>query len=134
MNFFTPYKKRANAFTYIPRFYDPIKEAREQRRRELRGESIETDNAEYSPGMYLRTQREARAERRRNGADKRKRGSSVVIAFAAVLVILFVYMVYPRITEMLSGARRAVPAVTVEEEEFNPYAPITIVPNDYVEE
>ena len=35
---FTPFKKHANKFNYIPRYYDPEKEAREQRRAELRGE------------------------------------------------------------------------------------------------
>ena len=37
MGWFTPYKRRANEFNYTPRFYDPVKEAREQRRAE-RGE------------------------------------------------------------------------------------------------
>ena len=32
---FTPFKKHANKFNYIPRYYDPEKEAREQRRAEL---------------------------------------------------------------------------------------------------
>lgn len=132
MSLFAPYKKRANAFNYTPRFYDPIKEAREQRRRELRGESVETDNAEYTPGMYLRTQREARAERRRNNTGRRSGGSSMIIAFAAVLFVFFIYMMYPRIAEVFSGASRRGP--TVVQEEFDPYAPITVVPNDYVEE
>ena len=38
---FTPFKKHANKFNYIPRYYDPEKEAREQRRAELRGERAE---------------------------------------------------------------------------------------------
>ena len=29
---FTPFKRHANKFNYIPRYYDPEKEAREQRR------------------------------------------------------------------------------------------------------
>ena len=50
MGWFKPFKK-PNGFKYTPRFYDPVKEAREQRRRELRGESVETDNCEYRPGQ-----------------------------------------------------------------------------------
>lgn len=38
---FTPFKRHANKFNYIPRYYDPEKEAREQRRAELRGERAE---------------------------------------------------------------------------------------------
>lgn len=132
MGWFTPYKK-ANKFNYIPRFYDPVKEAREQRRRELRGESVETDNAaEYAPGMYLRTQREARAERRRTVANRGNRRSGIVVAAAVVLVLLFAYMLYPKFMELLSlgsSQRTVQPAV----EEFDPYAPILIVPNDYQE-
>ncbi len=132
MGWFTPYKK-PNGFNYTPRFFDPRKEALEQRRRELRGESSETDGEEYTPGQYLRTQREARAERRRSGADKRSRNSGIVIATAVVLLILFVYMLYPRIAELFVAAH-GVPAETERtEEEFDPYAPITIVPNDYKE-
>ena len=38
---FTPFKRHPNKFNYIPRYYDPEKEAREQRRAELRGERAE---------------------------------------------------------------------------------------------
>ena len=38
MSFFSPYKRRANSFNYRPRYYDPDREEREQRRAELRGE------------------------------------------------------------------------------------------------
>ena len=34
---FSPFKKHANKFNYTPRYYDPEKEAREQRRAELYG-------------------------------------------------------------------------------------------------
>lgn len=135
MGLFTPYKKSANRFSYIPRFYDPVKEAREQRRRELRGESVETDNAEYTPGMYLRTQRDARAERRRTAAAGRNssKSSAIVVASMVALFILFAYMLYPRIIELFSAgvSQRAVQQPATEE--FDPYAPIVIVPNDYQE-
>ena len=52
---FTPFKKHANKFNYIPRYYDPEKEAREQRRAELRGERAEDAGGEYRPGQYIRT-------------------------------------------------------------------------------
>ena len=41
---FSPFKKHANKFNYIPRYYDPEKEAREARRAELHGER--SDDAE----------------------------------------------------------------------------------------
>lgn len=130
MGLFTPYKKRANRFNYTPRFYDPVKEAREMRRREMHGESAQTDQSEYTPGMYLHTQRDARAERRGENGRRTNRNSPLVLAAAAALVILFGYMLYPRIAQMLSLAgRRTAPATVTEE--FDPYAPITVVPNDY---
>ena len=60
---FTPFKRHPNKFNYIPRYYDPEKEAREQRRAELRGERAEDADREYQPGQYIRTQREARDAR-----------------------------------------------------------------------
>ena len=38
---FSPFKKHANKFNYIPRYYDPEEERRAQRRAKLLGESPE---------------------------------------------------------------------------------------------
>ena len=61
---FTPFKRHPNKFNYIPRYYDPEKEAREQRRAELRGERAEdaspdsTSAPSAKPGMRgVRTRR-----------------------------------------------------------------------------
>lgn len=134
MGLFTPYKKSANKFNYIPRFYDPVKEAREQRRRELRGESVETDNAEYTPGMYLRTQRDARAERRNRTSNNGSKGSGIVVAAMVALLVLFVYMLYPRVVDLISMSGQQRMRQQPVMEEFDPYAPIVVVPNDYQEE
>ena len=133
---FTPFKKHANKFNYIPRYYDPEKEAREQRRAELRGERAEDADREYRPGQYIRTQREARAARRA-GTEEQGRVRVLKIAAAAVLMLLFIYLLYPKLAnwvlQLQQAPRRPVPAVQAEGE-FNPYAPIVVVPNDYQEE
>ena len=54
MSIFRPHKTKPRQFNYTPRFYDPVKEAFDQRRRELHGTSSETDDLPYSPGDYLR--------------------------------------------------------------------------------
>lgn len=134
MGFFTPYKKRANQFNYIPRYYNPEKEARDQRRAELRGERAEDADREYQPGQYIRTQRDARAVRRRSSDDQgRTRVLKMVVA--AVLMLLFIYLLYPRLADAVLRARQghAVPEAREQFEEFNPYAPIVVVPNDYQE-
>lgn len=134
MGWFKPFKK-PNGFKYTPRFYDPVKEAREQRRRELRGESVETDNCEYRPGQYLRTQQQARMERRTLEESRQKSGSSLII-FAVLAIILIVgYILYPRIVNAFAtaGDKATVRQAEPVQEEFDPYAPITIVPNDYEE-
>lgn len=134
MGLFSPVKKHANKFRYIPRYYDPEKERREQRRRELHGTSTELDNAEYQPGQYIRTQREARRAAQSGGKGERKMPSITVLMLLAVLIIV-AYMLYPRIVDAFATSRTT-PAeqATQEVEEFNPYTPITIVPNDYKEE
>ena len=133
---FTPFKKHANKFNYIPRYYDPEKEAREQRRAELHGERAEDADREYRPGQYIRTQREARAARRA-GTEDQGRIRVFKIAAAAVLLLLFIYLLYPKLVGMVLQLRepvpRPVPAAQAEGE-FNPYAPIVVVPNDYMEE
>ena len=145
---FTPFKKHANRFNYIPRYYDPEKEAREQRRAELRGERAEDAGGEYRPGQYIRTQREARAARRsREEATGRVRIWKM--AAGAVLVLLFVYLLYPRLADALLRIRTApAPAEAAAEVRTSPRdgldqsqvsdvewqeQPIVIVPNDYTE-
>ena len=125
---FTPFKRHPNKFNYIPRYYDPEKEAREQRRAELRGER------EYQPGQYIRTQRAARDARRSN-EEERGRIRVLKMAAGAVLVLLFIYLLYPKLADVFLRARTAPATETqqVGEEEFNPYAPIRVVPNDYEE-
>lgn len=145
---FTPFKKHANKFNYIPRYYDPEKEAREQRRAELRGERAEDAGREYRPGQYIRTQREARAARRTR-EEERGRMRIWKMAAGAVLVLLFIYLLYPRLADMLlrsrtapAAAETAAPARTEPRDAFDQShvsdvewqeQPIVIVPNDYEE-
>ncbi len=143
MGLFTPHKKHANPFRYIPRYYDPEKERREQRRRELHGTSNEQEmeaGEAYTPGQYIRARRKARLERA-SAANSRKQTGLPKLALVAgiALLIIFVYMLYPRIVGAFATVNRAMQAeqksqAEYEVEAFNPHAPITIVPNDYKEE
>lgn len=133
MGWFTPYKRKANDFKYTPRYFDPEKEHRDMRRRELCGESSEDSGKEYEVGQYIRTQREARATRRAQQSERRNTSPIVVIAGAA-LMLAFVYLLYPRIVAAFTTAKTAAVQTEQTVEEFDPYAPITIVPNDYKEE
>ena len=99
---FTPFKRHANKFNYIPRYYDPEKEAREQRRAELRGERAEDGDREYRPGQYIRTQRDARAARRSKEDDK---GRSAHLEDGRCRSYRLAVHLHP-----LSEARRCVPA------------------------
>ena len=134
MGLFTPVKRHANAFRYTPRYYDPEKERREQRRRELYGTSSQ-DDGEYTPGQYIRTQRDAR---RASRVDSGKRGGkmpSMMLLMLLAILLLAGYMLVPRIVESFNSARTTPEERQQQEyEEFDPYTPITIVPNDYKEE
>ena len=142
MGFFSPYKRHANKFAYKPRFYDPDKEAREQRRAELRGERSD-DSGEYTPGKYIRTQREAREQSRAQRKSSGFGGGSmrlVTMALVLLLIFLFVYVLIPRLGAIFDMAN-STPAstnaasmpLTEDGEAFDPDAPFVIVPNDYVE-
>lgn len=134
MGWFTPYKRKANDFRYTPRYFDPEKERRDLRRRELCGESSADSGKEYEVGQYIRTQREARAARRAQQAERRSTSPIVIIAGVALL-LAFVYLLYPRIIDAFATAK-STPEKTeqTQAEEFDPYAPIAVVPNDYKEE
>ena len=136
MSIFRPHKTKPRQFNYIPRFYDPEKERREARRRELRGESSD-DNTPYTPGKYVRTVRQARAERKEQQKNDRKTPRTVLF-FGVAIIIIIAYMLVPRVVNIITMAgKKSNPIVEqaeMENEVFNPYTPITIVPNDYTEE
>ena len=136
MGFFSPHKRHANKFNYTPRYYDPAKEERERRRAELRGERLD-DKGEYTPGKYIRSQREARELRR---SQQQKKGGVRMKSWATMgvvlLLLLFVWYLVPRISSIFEVATNQKSATTQQErevKEFDPYAPIVIVPNDYQE-
>lgn len=136
MGLFSPPKRRPNQFNYIPRYYDPEKERREARRRELRGESS-NDDTPYTPGKYIRTVREARAERK--AQQKQSNGTPrAILVFGIAIAVIVIYMLVPRIVNIITMAGKQtnpeVRQAELESETFNPYTPITIVPNDYTEE
>lgn len=146
MGLFSPHKRHANKFNYIPRYFDPEKEAREQRRAELRGERTEDADRPYAPGQYIRTQREARAARRAAESGDRNR-SIWKLVLGAALLLLFIAILYPRLVEVFrqaqqapvrSGQPRRARTDAFDQEGISDVEwqaqPITIVPNDYREE
>ena len=136
MGLFSPPKKHANKFNYIPRFYDPEKDRREQRRRELRGQSAD-DDTPYAPGKYIRTVREARAERK--AQQKANSGTPrALMVFGVAIIIIIAYMLVPRIVNIITMANSksnpVVEQAELDNSSFNPYTTRTIVPTDYQEQ
>ncbi|MFI3259275.1 MAG: hypothetical protein R3Y16_04185 [Rikenellaceae bacterium] len=140
MGAFTPFKRHANKFNYTPRTYDPAKEAREQRREELFGRRSDQDEGGegYRPGQFIRRSRAARSSRySTEGRNKKSRSSRMWILIGAIVAVTYMgSMLYSKLIGAFGlsedGAQRT--EQTWDPEEFNPYTPITIVPNDYVEE
>lgn len=115
MSFFRPHKTKPRQFNYIPRHYDPVKEEREQRRKELHGTSSEDDMEEYVPGKYIRTQREARDAARENESNS----SSTKIrnmAIMAVMLGIFTLVIVPRFVTFFNMAREEQEANKAAEE------------------
>ena len=88
MSFFRPPKTKPRQFNYIPRHYDPMKEERDRRRRELHGTSA-IDNEPYTPGKYIRTQREARDAASDDRGSFAGVGRIVLIGALMVVAIIF---------------------------------------------
>lgn len=85
MSIFRPHKTKPRQFNYIPRYYDPVKEERNLRRKQLHGTSSESDGEEYVPGKYVRTQREAREVSRGERSDE---GMSKIRGLVVVTVVI----------------------------------------------
>ncbi len=140
MGWFSPYKRHANSFNYKPRYYDPDKEAREQRRAELRGERLD-DGGEYTPGKYIKAKREARElkrEQESKRANSDTRMTMWTMGVGIILLVALVYLLVPRLGAIFEMATtdssvNKFERQVQEVEEFDPYAPLIIVPNDYQE-
>ena len=140
MGWFSPYKRHANSFSYTPRYYDPEKEARNQRRAELKGERLD-DGGEYTPGKYIRAKREARDLRREQETKKGnsdKRMKMWTMGVAVILLVTLIYMLIPRLGAIFQMATTDSSSKKYEQQQqeieaFDPYAPLIIVPNDYQE-
>ncbi len=132
---FSPFKKRANKFNYTPRYYDPDVEAFRDRRREKSGESDERNTEHkdgYVAGEYIRRQREARYERRAQESSDRKRRNMLGMVIVAVFIAVVVFLLLPRVVRYME-LKQQVESVeqAPAEDEFDPYRPIRVVPNDY---
>lgn len=115
MSIFRPHKTKPRQFNYTPRYYDPRKEAMEQRRRELHGTSSDMDDLPYTPGDYLRTQREARSEAR--AANERlASGRMLRNALLVILVGMGIMYLLPRVTAILERIMQDPNAVESVEE------------------
>ena len=136
MSFFSPHKRHANQFKYVPRYYDPVKEAREQRRQEITGRRLDDDQAERKPGDMIRAKREAReaAKSKRLRSNRTARYVKMLGLVALVLALMWLGNSLLEVFSMASRQHGTVPTQAEREiEEFNPEAPIIIVPNDYQE-
>ncbi len=132
MKGFTPVKKHATKFRYTPRFYDPRKEERDERRAELRGTTSASAGEEYTPGDYIKRQSDARS-RGRSGRSNGGASPFMMKVFIAAMVFLLAYILLPRIIGAFNIGSSAPAQVeqSAASDEFDPYAPIRIVPNDY---
>lgn len=141
---FSPFKKHANKFNYIPRYYDPEEERRAQRRAELRGERPEDAGREYEPGQYVRTARTARAARREAERSVRSKRRFGVLLTGIVVLLLFFVAIYPSVSSMMRRAgrttspavvERPAPASDLDQSDISDVewqqTSITVVPNDY---
>jgi predicted nucleic acid-binding Zn ribbon protein len=96
-------QRKPKEFNYIPRNYDPTKEAREQRKKEVLGERYkapgENDKptTEYVPGSYLREHVQVRRSERKGEIIKRHKRAAmpIMVVLVALVVLLFVaWMMY----------------------------------------
>ena len=111
------------------------------RRAELRGERM-ADKGNYEPGQYIKAKREAREFRKMKEQKERnsdKRNKMLTMGLGLVLIAIFIYVLVPRIGAIFematsqSASSKQVERELNEYKEFDPYAPIIIVPNDYKE-
>ena len=134
MSIFRPHKTKPRQFNYIPRYYDPVINERNERRKQLHGTSSESSNEEYSPGKYIRTQREARDASRESerGAGLSKLRGMVIIAIVIGLGMLWLL---PRIMDfvIMADAEKRGESVAKSSDAENEIYPLEFVINESID-
>ena len=134
MSIFRPHKTKPRQFNYIPRYYDPVLNERNERRKQLHGTSKENDDQEYTPGKYIRTQREARDASRESerGAGLSKLRGLVIIAIVIGLGMLWLL---PRIMDfvIMADAEKRGESVTKGSDVENEIYPLEFVINESID-
>ena len=128
MSIFRPHKTKPRQFNYIPRYYDPVKEERNLRRKQLHGTSTESDNEEYVPGKYVRTQREAREiAREEHGSEGLSKIRGLIVV--TVVIALGVMWLMPHIMNFVIAANEE--KLTAKGEELT--TPLDFVINESID-
>lgn len=84
--------RKPRQFQYIPRYYDPEKERREERRRELLGYREEpVPEGEYKPGQYVRRSAAVRRGTDRPFGERRGHSRPLRLIVIAVMLMLIVW-------------------------------------------
>ena len=92
--------RKPRPFNYIPRYYDPEKEAREERKKEVLGERYHAPGekeGDYVPGSYLRQHVNARRSNSENEIFKRRkrqRKSMTYLAMVLFVLCIIIWLLY----------------------------------------
>ena len=133
MSFFRPHKSKPRQFNYIPRHYDPVKEERDRRRKELHGTSSEDDEEIYTPGKYIRTQRDARdaaREESMNGGSPKIRNMAIMM----IIIALFALIIVPRFITFFDMVREEKEAEKAKQEQMRKEVEFTDKKIEFTEE
>lgn len=103
---FLPFRAKPRRFDYKPLYFDPEKEAREERKKQVLGESytrINQDNAsqEYIPGEFIREIKIRRGVIASQDRGSKIRGSSIRLLVFVVLVGIVMIFVFPMIQQWM---------------------------------
>ncbi len=89
---FTAFRtQKPRQFNYIPRFYDPEKEAREERRKQVLGISDVDEGGEYTPGKYIRSNMRAKVQGQKK-AKNNVLGWRITVLFALTGLSLWIWL------------------------------------------
>ncbi len=90
-SFFKPPKHRQ--FNIEPRYWDPAKEAREDRERRIKAElGIKDENGEYIPNIKGRMKSELQHRHLANDRAKRKSNLMLVVIFILLVIIAYLFL------------------------------------------
>ena len=114
---FTPFKRHPNKFNYIPRYYDPEKEAVKEKFASVDGSMEKKD---YVPGSYVKGAFK-REDRYRTSGGRTRMIVSLAGLLLIIVALIYIAKMYPSLVSSVDKQQKENRGIVTDEQDPDQY-------------